>query len=252
MKMHKTVIYILFSLMFIIVFIFSLDRFVSGISLNDLSLFKSRKYSAFTIADEVGDLYLLNTSEYRMKIIFPHDFVERDFDWWKVKEIYERDLTYSDDLSNEMAIYESCINAGFDPALEIYEFIILTAVVKAGINISGTTFENPEDYDLNLLEKFVRIEKNENERDSISIFIPEIEITDYYIEDRNLREDNFPDAELTPGQWKDLITFLNPLVIDEVVHLGILENARENSKTLIEKIMMKSGFSEVNFIGQKL
>ena len=79
-----------------------------------------------------------------------------------------------------------------------------------------------------------------------------MEITDYYIEDRRPDLDNFPDAELTPGQWRDLVDFLNPLIVEKIVQFGILENARENSQVLIEKILRESGFSEVSFTGSDL
>jgi hypothetical protein len=176
-----------------------------------------------------------------MKMIFPFDFVEKNYDWWAVKRIYEEGgAPVQERYEKGLAIYEACIRAGFDPALDVYDFIVLTAVVKAGI-----AFENNRG-------SFINIEEDKKSGKIISLHIPEVGITDYYIEDRKPEDDNFPDARLTPEQWRDLVLFLNPLIQEQVIHLGILGNARENCESLIEKILIEAGFSEVYFTGQDL
>ncbi|MBI9098128.1 MAG: DUF4230 domain-containing protein, partial [Spirochaetaceae bacterium] len=94
--------------------------------------------------------------------------------------------------------------------------------------------------------------QNRKDNKTISLHIPDMRITDYYIEDRRPDKDNFPDAKLTPGQWRDLVDFINPLIVEKVIQLGILDNARKNSQLLMEKILMDSGFSEVYFTGLDL
>jgi len=250
-KSLKIAVYFFSFLLILLLTGIIIERYVAGISFTDLSLFRREKESAYTMADEIGDLYLLNTSEYRMKLIFPYDFIDRDVDWWKIKQFYDQRLEVKDNQREQLRIYESCINAGFDPAIDVYDFIILTAVVKAGINISGTVYENPRLYNNGNLHKYISIDESDNKK-SISLLLPEVEITDYYIEDRRPDSDNFPDAELTPGQWRDLVDFLNPLIVEKVIQFGILENARENSRILIEKILKDSGFFEVSFTGQDI
>jgi hypothetical protein len=252
LKIRNWILSVLSIIAIIVITVFIFDRFIAGISIWNFSIFKSKKESTYTIAEEIGDLFLLNTSEYRMKLIFPFDFVDQNYNWWVVKEIYDEGSDVPEYLKNELTIYQSCRNAGFDPALDIYDFIILTSVVKAGINISGTIFENPLLFPDTKINDYIKIEKSGEDKKNISLHIPKVEITDYYIEDRKPENDNFPDAQLTPGQWRDLVTFLNPLILDKVVKLGILENARENSEQLIEKVLKEGGFSEVNFTGQDL
>ena len=252
MKIRNAFIYVSSFLLIIFLVILLIERTVAGVSFSDFSIFRSEKHSAYTIADEVGDLYLLNTSEYRMKMIFPFDFVKRDVDWWKVKHNFEQKSVDGAEISREMLIYSACLDAGFDPTVDIYDFIVLTAVIKAGINISGTAFGNPELFGNERIDEYIQINEQDNNQKNISIYIPEVEITDYYIEDRKPDNDNFPDAELTPRQWRDLVNFINPLIQEEVISLGILENAEENSRLLIEKILKDSGFSEVNFVGKDL
>ncbi|MBI9099639.1 MAG: hypothetical protein JEY91_14260, partial [Spirochaetaceae bacterium] len=138
MKMYKALISF-FSLLLVILMVFFLaDRFISGISFSDIAFFQSRKESVYTIEEEIKDLYQLNTSEYRIKLIFPFDFVDRDIDWREIKQIYERDLEPTEPQIKDLAIYQSSLNAGIDPAVDLYDFIIVTAVVKAGIYLGNT------------------------------------------------------------------------------------------------------------------
>lgn len=251
MKNLKIPLFILSLLLILSLLGFALERYVAGISFSDFSPFKSREESAYTIAEEIGDLYLLNTSEYRVKLIFPYDFINRDVDWRQIKYLFEQNLEPEESERNQLEIYRSCLDAGIDPAVDNYNFIILTAVVKAGINISGTAYDNPQFYDKELLSQFISINDHEMGK-SISLFIPDAGITEYYIEDRKTDNDNFPDAELTPGQWRDLVNFLNPRIVDKVIDLGILDNAGENNRILIEKILKDSGFTKVSFTGNRL
>lgn len=251
MKFKTTLLTVFSLILLLFLLIFTTDRFIAGVSLSDFSFWGRKDGSAYTVSEEIRDLYLLNTSEYRVKLIFPFDFVDREVDWWTIKEIHERQLTHSTDFNRELDVYKACLAAGFDPALDIYDFIILTAVVKAGIKISGTVFENPQRHDRFGRNEYINIEKGEA-GDIISLKIPDVEITESYIDDRNPDNDNFPDAELTPGQWRALVDFLDPLILEKVKTIGILETARENSRELIGKILKEGGFSEVYFIGQDL
>lgn len=251
MKSHKIPFLIFSLILFLSLLGFALERYVVGISFSDFSPFSSKKESAYTVAEEIGDLYLLNTSEYRVKLIFPYDFISRDVNWWRMKSLYEQNIEPEESEKNQLEIYSSCIAAGIDPAVDNYNFIILTAIVKAGINISGTAYDNPQAYDQELLSQFISINNNEKGK-SISLFIPDAEITEFFIEDRKPDNDNFPDAELTPGQWRDLVDFLNPRIVEKVIDLGILDYAGENSRVLVEKILKDSGFFKVSFSGDSL
>lgn len=251
MKNLKIPLVILFLLLLLALMGFALERYVAGISFSDFSPFSKRVESAYTVAEEIGDLYLLNTSEYRVKLIFPYDFIERDVNWWQIKSLYEQKMEPDDGQREKLEIYKASLDAGIDPAVNNYNFIILTAVVKAGIDISGTAFDNPQLFEEQFLSNFISIVKKPNEK-TISLYLPDAAITEYYIEDRKPDNDNFPDAELTPGQWRDLVDFLNPRIVDKVIELGILDDAGENSRILIDKILTDSGFSEVSFTGKGL
>ncbi len=239
------------ALIFVFAFLL-INRITPGLSFSNLSFFRSEKISTYTIAEEVRDLYVLNTTEYRMKLIFPFDFIEKDYNWWAIKEIYENDIEIPEDKIKNYNIYQTCINSGFDPAIDLYKFIVLTVVVKAGINISGTVYENLSIINESFSEKPIKIIERGDGKKDISLYFPDIEITEYYVEDRIPENDNFPDASLTPGQWKNLLVFLAPLIKEEVLELGILENARVNSELLIERILKDSGFVDVKFVGKDL
>lgn len=251
MKSLKIPIYVFSFILILLLMIFFIERFIAGISFTDVSFWGNTKESAYTIVDEIGDLYLLNTTEYRVKLIFPYDFIDRDINWSAVKEIHEQGKEPDEDQRKNLKIYQSCLDAGIDPSVDLFDFIILTAVVKAGINISDSIYDNPEMDREDRFFKYGSITESDKGQ-SIELLLPDAEITDFYIEDRRPDSDNFPDAELTPGQWRDLIIFLNPLIMEKVVRLGILENAGENNRKLIEKILKDSGFSAVSFTGRDL
>lgn len=241
----KIILPIIFTLLTAVVSLLLVDRFITGVELPRLSFFSKRSEAAYTIEEEIDDIYLLNTSEYTLKLIFPHDFVDRDLNWWYIKEMHEREIEVDDDLKPLHEIYRYCLSSGFDPAVETYEFVILTAVVKAGIPLDQTPFDEGR------LDDLVRIEENEKGR-VITLDLPETEITQLHIDDRKPAADNFPDAEMTPAQWRDLVTFLTPLIEERVVALGILDDAAENSRELLEKILLDSDFDEVRFTESSL
>lgn len=251
MKLNALIPPIIFALLLAALTFLLVDRFIVGFSLPALGFLRERKESAYTVAEEVGDLYLLNTSEYRMKLIFPFDFVDRDVSWWSVKEMYERGFEADENQQELIHIYKACLDGGFDPSVDIYDFIVFTAVVKAGINISGTVFENPALYEPGSLDSYLKIDETGTGR-NISVYVPEAEITDLYIDDRKPSSDNFPDAQMTPAQWRDLVEFLEPRIREKVISLGILEDAAENSRKLIETILRDSGFSDVAFTEREL
>ncbi|MBN2657007.1 MAG: DUF4230 domain-containing protein [Spirochaetales bacterium] len=251
MKFKSLILPILFTLLLAAVTFLFLDRYVVGLSLPRFSLFSRKSSSAYTAAEEIGDLYLLNTSEYRLKLIFPYDFVDRDLSWWALREMYDRGLSGDEQQQELLRIYKACLDCGFDPAVDVYEFVILNAVVKAGINISGTVFSNPALFGEGALNSYMMVEE-EGEGKIVSLHLPPAEITEMYIEDRKPSDDNFPDARMTPAQWRDLVDFLEPRIRDRVVGLGILSDADENSRDLIRKILTDSGFAEVKFRERKL
>ncbi|MBB6482077.1 DUF4230 domain-containing protein [Spirochaeta isovalerica] len=251
MKFKAIVLPVLFTLILAAVTFLLTDRFVVGVSLPRFSLFSRKSESAYTVAEEIGDLYILNTTEYRLKLIFPYDFVDRDLSWWAVKEMYERGIEGDENQEELKRIYKACLDGGFDPAIDVYEFIILNAVVKAGINISGTVFENPSLYPEESLSSYMKV-AGEGEKRVVDIHLPAAEITDLYIDDRKPSSDSFPDARITPARWRDLVDFLQPRIRDKVIELGILDDADKNNRELISKILKDSGFSEVNFRERKL
>lgn len=243
MKLKAAIAPILFALLLVSCTLFLIDRFVIGVNLPAFSFLRNSKESAYTVAEEIEDLFLLNTSEYRMKLIFPFDFVDRDISWWIVKEMYEQDYQADDDQQELIDIYKACLASGFDPSVDVYDFIVLTTIVKAGINLTDADYKNSD--------SLIRIEQSGSGK-RITLYIPDAEITEIYIDDRKPSSDNFPDAEMTPAQWGELVTFLSPRIRERVIQLGILEDAAENSRILIDKILKDSGFVEVIFTEREL
>lgn len=245
MNVRKILPPFIFALLLAALCFFIVDRYIIGLTLHRFFFFGTRKESAYTVAEEIDDLYILNTSEYRLKLIFPYDFVDRDLNWWSIREMRDRKIEAGPDIQPSLDIYEACLESGLDPAATPYNFIVITAVVKAGIPLGSTPFDRG-DADL-----WMKVDRGGTGR-IITLRLPEPEITGMMIDDRKPAADNFPDASMTPAQWRNLVGFLNPLIRERVLEMGILDDAGKSSRKLIEKILKDSGFDVVLFTETEL
>ncbi len=63
----------------------------------------------------------------------------------------------------------------------------------------------------------------------------------------NLKEEGFPDVNLTPNQWKNLVNLLLPKIEEEIVNRGLIESSKDSNRLFIENIFTAVGWAEVRF-----
>ncbi|QEN04871.1 hypothetical protein EW093_09190 [Thiospirochaeta perfilievii] len=75
---------------------------------------------------------------------------------------------------------------------------------------------------------------------------PESEIINLEVLDE-LSQDNYPQIDLTPGQWKSLITLILPRIQDRIIDRGLLTSSTESNKIFLDKIFSSLGWENIEF-----
>jgi len=212
-----------------------------------------RETSVYTTLIESGETALLHAAEYRLKVLFPYDFIEKGVkpDWWILQSYYNRDPDefalkssesfYPDSVLpepwNYARLYALCRESGVDPAADPDFFVVLTASVKAGIPFLSEQMK-------------VRKLSGQDENDEkIILTLPVPRITDIIVEDRSDENSGFPEVDMTPAQWSRFITVLSPEISDLAVKEGILDLARESASFLVTDLFEGAGIElqEIEF-----
>lgn len=214
----------------------------------------SSSHSAVVTQVELKRLSLLNTAEYRMRLIFPYDFVDSQPDWLMYKNFWEfhRSTFYSridpaeyvdGQLPGEWAagpFYARCREAGIDPYLFKDDFLVLPVWAKAGVDLSSMN-------DTLAGEPLAALLEEEGET-LLRIHLPKADITDLVIEDQDSREWGYPDARISPEDLKYLITYLLPDIEERVRKSGLLEQADRQARMILESLFAGSGYSRIEYI----
>lgn len=217
------------------------------------SLWSSRQSAVITQV-ELEKLSLLNTAEYRMRLIFPYDFVDSETDWVMYKNMWEfhRSLFYSKSDPSEYvggvlpqewaaaAFYAQCRDAGIDPFLFRYDFLVLPVRVKAGLDLSSLENHFGE---LPLMVPYL----DEQGHSILQLNLPPADITSVEVEDLDSREWGYPDAPISPEELRVLIDLLQPAIDKRIRESGILEEADRQARLLLESLFSGSGYSRIEY-----
>jgi hypothetical protein len=229
----------------------------------EYSLFRSTSSvsssASFAVLREIRDIYSLSTAEYTMKLIFPYDFTEPGINWLELKNHYDRDRNKFQAKSkpeyypdNKLPLtwryakfYNLCREADIDMAYST-KFFVITTVVKAGYNLEPFMIEESEMNGLDI-SHLIRIETGEDDKKTLYIKRPEPVVTEFIIEDMDLKAKGYPDVAITPKQWSVLIRNLSPEIKNKALFKGLLMEADQNGRYLLERIFLSSGYDHVEF-----
>lgn len=198
--------------------------------------------SSVATLKQVRTVLSLNTVEVVRKIVFPYDFVPADIDW----DLFLRETGNRQRSSVEEAYlktYTLCEEIGINLRSKRREFVVITAIIKAGFDLSNPVFSSPELAGEALAEQYV----NTDFSGGISIILPPATITDLILEDADTANYQYPDIEIGPENWKILTSFVKEHIETQAASDEILDLATENGRQFLERLFLDAGYSSVSF-----
>ena len=191
---------------------------------------------------QVRDILSLNTVEVVRKVVFPYDFVPDTVDWNQFLKVRDRRPLSLLEISLAET-YDLCSEIGIDLRKKRGDFVVITAIVKAGFDLSNPAFASPEQAGAALAEEYVRPDPS----GGITIKLPPAVITDLIIEDSGSAGYGYPDIQIGPENWKKLTLFVKERIKSETKVSDILGLATENGKQFLSRLFLDSGYSTVSF-----
>lgn len=215
------------------------------INLRNLVLRRSTEAVSMAVLEETRDVLSFQTIEYVYKAVFPYDFVEPEYDWRALLQKAATDADLTDSEREHLEFYSFCRGLGIRLLTDRYEFAVITATVRAGFNLMGTPFENPDTNEN--IEHYIAFDK---ETRRLILKLPDPVIADFIIEDETSEAYPYPDIAIGPAKWKELTAYAEEKIREKVIQEGILEQAEERGKEFLRRIFLDSGtgISEIVFI----
>lgn len=225
-------------------------------------LFAARKTSAsWSILEEIRLLNDLETAAYEMKVVFPYDFIgDEEVNWGYLKLQYDREprlfMAKTDPAWHSggrlpadweyAEIYTLCRQVGIDPGRPDYRFVVMSASVRAGVDLDlwldeFTAGEPNDDVE------GITVTVDEDGTRTLGIAAPPVIVMSFIIEDRDAVADGFPDVPLTPEGWRLLVEGLRPRLREMALEGGLLETAEKESRSFLTEIFMAAGYDNVVF-----
>lgn len=219
-----------FILTSIVILIILALLFVPGLTGLDINPFQKTTlvYKSLESIKTVKISQFRSTS-YSYKTLFPYDFIIGEPQWGSILYKNNKFLT-EEDLINRKFYYE-CKNIGIDLNKTNY-FFIIKINATAGFDLESYI----EDPIINANEVNKRLILKSPESTILSL-----EVVD------DLKENNYPDINITPGQWRDLITLILPDIKKEIINRGLLDSSDKTNKIFLEKIFGSMGWEYIEF-----
>ncbi len=201
--------------------------------------------SVYTELVKSSESSLIETARYRMKLIFPYDFVDTgdDVNWSLLQWYYNRlPAEFASRAAEEYypdriippewkygRLYRVCREAGIDPAGKDSEFVVITVTARAGFDFKGAAISLQD------------LSSDRSEGHSIGLVLPRPGITSIIVEDRSSAEEGFPEVSISPARWSLLIAEIIPEVEDLAVREGLLDSAAEGAEQLLTNLFQGAG-----------
>jgi hypothetical protein len=176
----------------------------------------------------------INLSQYRSldyyhKSLFPYDFIKGEPNWGVILYKDESFLTV-DDIFNKN-LYLKAREIGIDTNKNKAFFIIET---------KSTYGFSLEDYIKDSLLRYDYTNK------IITIREPKTQLLYLEIIDETNKL-NSQNLKITPGEWRDIVALILPLITEEVESKNLIEISHKRNKDFLETIYKNSGWEVVEF-----
>lgn len=166
---------------------------------------------------------------YTYKTLFPYDFLIGEPNWGLILGKSGKFLTNEDLINRDF--YLKCKEIGVDLNKHKAFFIIETRAI-AGFSIDKFIQEPVLSYD--------------TESRKVTLNTPKPEILSLEVVD-NLKESNYPDVNISPNQWKEIIQLVLPEIETNIIDTGILEKSDRRNRDFLIKIYEGIGWNQVEF-----
>ncbi len=205
---------------------------IPGLSINIPFIYNTKSSSTEIILKEINKLSTLSTVEYIYKSVFPFDFLDQDTEWRKLLSKRAKGDFLTTLEKDNLWVYDQCISIGIDLQHDIYDFVVITSIVEAGLNFEDKI--GGEDIII--------------EGKNISLNMPQTIITKFTIEDQDSTKYRYPDLDVDPMHWKQITNYVEEKIRIKVLEDGILKNAETRGNEFIKSLLMESGWESVVFI----
>lgn len=214
------------------------------LDLRNLVLRRTTESVSIAVLQETRDVLSFQTVEYVYKAVFPYDFVEPDYDWRGLLNKAATDTELTEVELEHLDFYTFCRDLGIRLLTDRYEFVVITAVIRAGVDLSGTAFENPAS--AGGITEYVAYDEDARR---LELRLPEPVIVDFIIEDETSEAYPYPDIAMGPDKWKRLTDYAEERIRSRVIDEGILELAEDRGREFLERIFLApdTGIEEIVF-----
>ena len=199
--------------------------------------------SSVAVLTNMRDVFSLNTVEVVYKVVFPYDFVPGDMNWGLFLKQYRAGRPLSILEESYIAVYDLCEEIGIELEAREREFVVLTAIIKAGFDLSSPSFSVGEAV-AGQGESSVSIDST----GAAVVTVPPVIITDFILEDANTGTYPYPDIGIGPAGYRKLTSFVQDQIAGIAKSEGILDLARENGKRFLRQVLLDTGYPEVIFV----
>ncbi len=209
--------------------------------------------SAALLLERVRDLYRLDTVEMVYKSVFPYDYMDPALD---IRSIIAATRiakgSVASLLSPAQELYLRAYNLSHDLGMQTgpdrYDFVVVTAVVRAGIDLSETTVAHPEAASKQEIARWLKLGESDGANRSASVRLPQAIVTDIRIEDPNKTSYVYPDMQIPPSGWKRIAAFVASHIREDAERSDLRIRARDRARSLVGSFLNNAGFDSVDFV----
>lgn len=219
-------------LYFIIILITSLALLIIFTDFKDsmINPFQERSQTAKTI-EKIDNMNIaqLRNSQYIYKSIFPFDYIYGAPNWGML--LYKDKKFLSDEDKHNIDFFNKCKNIGINLNTTGY-FVIIQVHAIAGLD----------------MEKYMEypIVSLDEERRKITLKEPESQILSMDFLD-TIKNENHPDFNITPKQWKELTLLLTPIIERKIAKSGILIESEKMNRSFLIELFSAMKWNSVEF-----
>ncbi len=209
--------------------------------------------SATALLGEVRELYKLDTVEMVYKTVFPYDYMDPALDLRTIIAATRfTNGSVAELLTSRQELYLRAYNLSHELGMQTgpdrYDFVVVTTVVRAGIDLKAPGIAHPEAASNQEISRWLQVETSSDRQRHVTVTLPDATITDLQTEDPSKAGYIYPDIRIPPAGWKRISEFVADHVRQDAEASDLLSRARSRAGTLVESFLKSAGFDSVTVV----